>query len=121
MDEAGAGMTEMGRAMRNMVAHRVLSSPEALLDRVLFPSVLSGYEDGFADGWREGRAAGPADVATALAALRGEPVSWAVRRDDPLTTSPIHAGSLVIAQLVAGGELMPVRVLWRSSPPPNGR
>ncbi|MBB2956987.1 hypothetical protein [Pseudoclavibacter helvolus] len=109
-------MAEGDEVMRSMVAHKVLSSPESLADRVLFPSILSGYESGFRAGWREGREAGPGDVASALAAIRGEPFSWTVRLDDPPAVVPLPVRSLVVAQVAERRELVPVRVLWSPSP-----
>ncbi|WP_394254726.1 hypothetical protein [Pseudoclavibacter helvolus] len=61
------------------------------------------------------RAQAQAEVASALSALRGEPVSWTVRRDDPPAVTPVPIGSLLVAHLVEGGELVPVRVLWSPS------
>ncbi|MBS3177736.1 MULTISPECIES: hypothetical protein [unclassified Pseudoclavibacter] len=55
------------------------------------------------------------EVESALAAVRGEPVSWTVLLDDPPAVNPVPIGSLMVAHLEEGGELVPVRVLWSPS------
>lgn len=114
---------EMGPNSSFLLArgHSVALTPQEAEDasKRLTPWVMSFVDTLVAQREAEvrvaARAQAEAEVASALAALRGEPVSWTVRRDEPPAVTPVPVGSLLVAHLVDGGELVPVRVLWSPS------